>query len=90
MIIARHKEGGIYCVYYTGKMKMDDGRWEECVVYQRLAISLKRDEKTDETYIRTKENFRENFELVLWSDFYVEYPNFDMPEFKNGFSGIFK
>ena len=70
MIIARHIEtGGLYCIFITGMMKMDDGRWEDAVIYKRLPIDLKRDEDTSELYIRTLEQFRVKFEHVTHTEF---------------------
>lgn len=90
MIIAKHKEGGIYSVYFTGIMKMEDGTWQDAVVYQRVPILLKQDEKTDEIYIRSKESFRSNFEHITLEEFEsIAGPGYSVFEFRPTFSGIF-
>lgn len=69
MIIAKHRDGGIYVVHYTGLMKMEDGKWHHAVIYQRVPIFLKQDEKTDEVYVRQVSSFKENFEQITYQEF---------------------
>jgi hypothetical protein len=69
MIIAKHKDGGIYVIHYTGLMKMEDGRWHNAVIYQRVPIFLKPDEKTEEVYVRQVSSFKENFEQITYQEF---------------------
>jgi hypothetical protein len=93
MIIAKHKDGGIYTVHFTGIMKMENGTWQDAVIYQRVSILLKPDEKTDEIYVRSKESFKENFEHLTLQEFESEhgqaYGIVDTFAFRPKFSGIF-
>lgn len=93
MIVTRHKDtGGIYCVFFTGKMKMDDG-WQDAVLYKRLSIQLKPDEDTSELYVRRLSDFKAKFELVGSEEFIsitgsdIHFYNFPSPGGK--FKGIF-
>ena len=90
MIIAKHRDGGIYVVYFTGLMKMDDGKWDNAVIYKRLNIDLKSNESTSEVYVRQASSFKENFEHLTWQEFHsIAGKDFDIPEIEGNFSGIF-
>ena len=94
MIITRHKEsGGIYCVFFTGKMKMEDGTWQDAVLYKRLPISLKQDEDTSELYVRRLEDFKVKFELVGAEEFVsitgTNLHSYNLPDPGGKFKGIF-
>ncbi len=73
MIVTRHKKSsGLYLVYCTGKQKSkceNTEMWEPSVIYKRLPWELKPDDDTSEVYSKPVSMFRDEFELVGYSEF---------------------